>query len=61
MNIFVDQQWKTVLCVLLHLLEPVNNKTRSGVADTVRSVRKKGVQAELVTLARRMSKGQRTC
>ena len=30
MNIFVDQQWKTVLCVLLHLLEPVNNRDKVG-------------------------------
>ena len=29
-NIFVDQQWKTVLCVLLHLLEPVNNRDKVG-------------------------------
>ena len=29
-NISVDQQWKTVLCVLLHLLEPVNNRDKVG-------------------------------
>ena len=30
--VFVDQQWKTVLCVLLHLLQTVNNrdKVRGG-------------------------------
>ena len=26
--VFVDQQWKTVLCVLLHLLETVNNRDK---------------------------------
>ena len=33
MYVFVEQQWKTVLCVLLDLLETVNNrdKVRCGV------------------------------